>query len=519
MASAASSFLTGLALRFFLFDISYRGKLGPVFLGIWEGVVLHHFRHKFPFSYNPYFSCCLRLLADCYFTASVSRLLATVVWVALAGLVSELYSHEPDVEWDRRPKRTDRRPRRVRIDAPASLNPPPLTIRLPSPTPRITTPLEGRTHRPPYPSTMSTAEASKSPIRLIIPRPPSAIEPVPEIPSRPLTVSGDELPDGHSSVSIPQAMVPEEVSRVGDTLVPLIPLDASGADVPLMVAPWPPSPISEVDELATPRLSPGDPETYSDNDELQTPIVFARELSSHSHLDVLSDAEHTSRHEVELPIRPDTPEPLPVASSSNIIQFPAFGIVAPTVLDLSAPFDEIISIAESLESQAEVESIISAGNARQISAKAEALRKEAWAEKEVKVRLEEAHRQAIREGRESDAFLLRGDIQECEERMKALHKRAERRYFHALNASQNVQKQIDVHGLFADEALHRTEKALRDNLRSGLNSLRVVVGKGNHSAKGPVLKPYIRREMMRQKINCIVDPHNAGVLILSLPQT
>lgn len=64
----------------------------------------------------------------------------------------------------------------------------------------------------------------------------------------------------------------------------------------------------------------------------------------------------------------------------------------------------------------------------------------------------------------------------------------------------NLQKPdtIDVHGLRPMEALQKTEQALRDLLRNGKSSLRVIVGRGLHSKGGvPVLKNYIIAEMQR----------------------
>jgi hypothetical protein len=55
---------------------------------------------------------------------------------------------------------------------------------------------------------------------------------------------------------------------------------------------------------------------------------------------------------------------------------------------------------------------------------------------------------------------------------------------------------IDVHRLRVNEAIRVTEKAFRDVLVNGQNSLRVIVGKGNHSRGGfPVLKGALIREM------------------------
>lgn len=59
-------------------------------------------------------------------------------------------------------------------------------------------------------------------------------------------------------------------------------------------------------------------------------------------------------------------------------------------------------------------------------------------------------------------------------------------------------QEIDLHGLRVREALSRLEKALRDMLLQDAAKLRVIVGKGNHSAnKVPVLKKAVIKEMER----------------------
>ena len=57
---------------------------------------------------------------------------------------------------------------------------------------------------------------------------------------------------------------------------------------------------------------------------------------------------------------------------------------------------------------------------------------------------------------------------------------------------------MDVHRLKAKEAVRRVEKMLRDMLLQNASTLRVIVGKGNHSANNvPVLKQAILETMAR----------------------
>lgn len=62
--------------------------------------------------------------------------------------------------------------------------------------------------------------------------------------------------------------------------------------------------------------------------------------------------------------------------------------------------------------------------------------------------------------------------------------------------------EIDVHRLKVREATRRVEKMLRDMLLQNASTLRVIVGKGNHSAGNvPVLKTAILDHMAR----CVVQ--------------
>jgi DNA-nicking Smr family endonuclease len=57
---------------------------------------------------------------------------------------------------------------------------------------------------------------------------------------------------------------------------------------------------------------------------------------------------------------------------------------------------------------------------------------------------------------------------------------------------------IDLHGLYVKEALDEVEKAISNGQRVGLDELRIITGKGNHSAnKQAKIKPAVA-EMMRK---------------------
>jgi DNA-nicking Smr family endonuclease len=57
---------------------------------------------------------------------------------------------------------------------------------------------------------------------------------------------------------------------------------------------------------------------------------------------------------------------------------------------------------------------------------------------------------------------------------------------------------IDLHGLFVKEAIEQVDKAIAEGQRSGAEELRVITGKGLHSARGQAkIKPAVE-DLMRK---------------------
>ncbi|ORY89046.1 hypothetical protein BCR35DRAFT_288343 [Leucosporidium creatinivorum] len=76
---------------------------------------------------------------------------------------------------------------------------------------------------------------------------------------------------------------------------------------------------------------------------------------------------------------------------------------------------------------------------------------------------------------------------------------------------------IDLHGLYVQESIEFTERAIASSRQSGLAELRVIVGKGNHSpAHVAKIKPAIEDLMQRERLTAYLDPHNSGVLVVQL---
>ncbi|KAG5647057.1 hypothetical protein DXG03_001427 [Asterophora parasitica] len=174
-------------------------------------------------------------------------------------------------------------------------------------------------------------------------------------------------------------------------------------------------------------------------------------------------------------------------------------------------------LEEEAETETDAASVISSAPARAMYARAEALRTEARAAEAEFDRLRGQLDEATYQARVRDVLFLKEEMREAEKRATRLHERAARRFIMARNVSKDPQT-VDVHGLRKAEAIRITEKALRDAFTEGRPTVRVIVGKGLHSADGiPVLKEAVMKAMAKYGIQCGVDPKNAGVLILTLP--
>lgn len=196
---------------------------------------------------------------------------------------------------------------------------------------------------------------------------------------------------------------------------------------------------SEPDELRTPGQPNWDLAADTDHDELLTPVALRpTELSP-----LMLDEELISEPEpqpfmIPIPISMLEPTPIPIDEeppptsftdfailqppepSSSLLRSPALLPIPPT--KTSRPDPALFSPVS------EAESIVSPGLAARLFSRAEALRQQARNEEEVRARLKNEHDQALREQRIKEALFLRGKIEESEERVFKLHRRAERRF-------------------------------------------------------------------------------------------
>ncbi|KAJ7647415.1 hypothetical protein FB45DRAFT_893378 [Roridomyces roridus] len=101
-------------------------------------------------------------------------------------------------------------------------------------------------------------------------------------------------------------------------------------------------------------------------------------------------------------------------------------------------------------------------------------------------------------------------------RMHSLNKEASDWIF-IENNKDSKPGEIDLHGLYVKEAIERTDLALEQAKRRGDTEIHLIVGKGLHSEHGVAkLKPAIEEVMQKHQLSAVLDPHNAGVLVVQI---
>jgi len=100
--------------------------------------------------------------------------------------------------------------------------------------------------------------------------------------------------------------------------------------------------------------------------------------------------------------------------------------------------------------------------------------------------------------------------------MEALNALASERIFKENNTASEP-GQVDLHGLFVKEAVTYAERSIQDARDRGATTVRLIVGKGLHSAnQAAKVKPAIEDLIQRQQLSAQLDPRNEGVLVVRL---
>ncbi|AGO13075.1 AaceriAFL083Cp [[Ashbya] aceris (nom. inval.)] len=92
-------------------------------------------------------------------------------------------------------------------------------------------------------------------------------------------------------------------------------------------------------------------------------------------------------------------------------------------------------------------------------------------------------------------------------------------YVFTSNNADSGSDEIDLHGLYVKEAQWILKKRIAAGVRGGEPRLRVIVGKGLHSANGVAkIRPAVEELCTEAGLRSYLDEKNAGVLIVDLEQ-
>jgi len=128
---------------------------------------------------------------------------------------------------------------------------------------------------------------------------------------------------------------------------------------------------------------------------------------------------------------------------------------------------------------------------------------------------DESH-QAYEAGDGARAKELSNEGKQHEAEMHRLNQEASDWIFRENNLDSHPDE-VDLHGMYVKEAIQRTDDAIVAAQRRGDDHIRLIVGKGLHSAGSVAkIKPAIEELMAKHQLAASLDPHNEGVLIVSL---
>lgn len=101
--------------------------------------------------------------------------------------------------------------------------------------------------------------------------------------------------------------------------------------------------------------------------------------------------------------------------------------------------------------------------------------------------------------------------------MENLNTSASAWIFRENNLDNEVGNQVNLHDLYAKEAITYAEKAIEKAREQGISEIRLIIGKGLHSERNVAkIKPALEEFMKGRNIQAELDPTNTGVLIARL---
>ncbi|KAJ7783076.1 hypothetical protein B0H16DRAFT_477540 [Mycena metata] len=389
----------GFSLRIFLLAFDPHSYLRPTFVGIWEGIALYRglsYGNESPM--NAYLPCVFRLLFDFFFTESLNTMILLIFSLLLAVSISDVVGahHGHDI----RPSGSDKKlaattthnPRIYEVtDSPRRMN----RTRV-IPRPNRETKDDQLTTTGPDPVVAAGIRTVEFAVRPDEPQISPSPEPI-EIPSRLPLILNPTTPPSPPSTPKRRPRGSPVISESGS--------HENELQTPTLLV-MPPTLAFEPEYGMTSREAPIDEE--NDPDELQTPLAL--------HLQELP-ALVLEQDQPQGGGRPVSLEDIPFLDDTAFVHDPDTpGVERDNLSELSFQTDT-------------APSIISGKSALEITAAAEQLRKQAWDEEAQKRELEARLNRAVLQKKVKEAFLLRLEIEELEERARKLHGRAARRHY------------------------------------------------------------------------------------------
>jgi hypothetical protein len=465
----------GLGVRIFI-QFTMRGnlRLGTPLVGLWEGIVLHHYDKQKTAAFDHYIAYAFRIVVDLCFTESLSRTLLILLWTDLGIVLSHIVM---SVNHDQ--KRTKSRPARTTLSRPskqAGHSRPRVDSAKDQRLSRSDNILLGRSSgtistvkfnvdsQPPFPrSSPSSIDVSIEEISLHVP------ELQPRHPSE-QSKSNDSVRHNpeHYDFSSAQPVAESSPAPLPVSLNPRLSQSPAAGHGPII----PVDPVNIVsEEHLTPRTlisalvqSNQLPVIHDDESQDHTPTprtVGLPELeppfiSSDNVEDPIIEGQHdvpsivptipSNRPSPELPVPkilecedlPSSPciqeaqHPLSPILVNTVFLDPFDHIVGETIPDKPASdiVSDIISVCGSEQTLGDRESIITVGSRDLVISRASDLREQAITEERERDRLRTAMWTSFSAGRIKEGILLEGEVEDAEEKSKKLHERAARRYFH-----------------------------------------------------------------------------------------
>ncbi|GAA5969547.1 hypothetical protein JCM11641_008153 [Rhodosporidiobolus odoratus] len=215
--------------------------------------------------------------------------------------------------------------------------------------------------------------------------------------------------------------------------------------------------------------------------------------------------------------RPPPPKPIPPPPPSTLIPLTIFSRIPSylrpsyrTILELVG-WDRLIAGLRGAMVDIQNQDMANAQNAHYVE-----LRNQAIREGDLMAKAFSSSKQAYASGNGEAAHNLSMEGKHHQRNKDQYNAEAAEWIYRENNRTQSPGS-IDLHGLYVQEAVDYTEKAIQQARSQGMQELKVIVGKGNHSPSHVAkIKPAITQLMEKERLSAHLDPNNGGVLVVLL---